>query len=101
MKTSSSFKYLPQALIAILLAGFMTMFYFANGDRINHESEMFFASKAERSMIAEQAYNFKFISMSFGEETTRMNYLKIMGDHHISPEAKRVIRLAYMEHFKE
>lgn len=88
-------------VIMFLIIVFMAMFYLVNTHAVNHEVEMLFVSRSERVIISQQVDNFKFINETFGEETARINYIKIMQDGRIAPEVKRIVRLAYAEYLKE
>ena len=90
-----------QVTITLLIGGFMAMFYLVNTHAVNHEVEMIFTSRGERVIIATQTNNFKFMNEAFGEETARLNYVKIMQDPTVSEEVKRIVRLAYAEYLKE
>jgi len=97
-------KYLFQILqicTVLLSLSSIAMFYLVNTHAVNHEVEMMFVSRAEKSAIAAQVNNFKFINEAFGEETARLNYIKIMTDKNIVPEVKKIVRLAYAEYLKE
>ena len=94
-------EYWFKIVMMVLVGGFAGMFYIVNSRLIDHELEMMSATKVEKVMIIAQADNFKFMNEAFGEDTAKMNYSKIMNNRMVSPEVKRIVRLAYAEYLKE
>jgi SH3-like domain-containing protein len=88
-------------VIVLLICAFMSMFYLVNTRAVNHEVEMMFVSSGEKTLIIQQANNFRFINETFGEETARLNYITIMQDGRLAPEVKKIVRLAYAEYLKD